>query len=100
MYFASCGFELCLNLDSEGFVLVESSSTLDLELEYGASCGFELPVCLNLGAGPQALLGPLEGTELRLRVGFTALPCHCCQWAPLGWRQLQTYHWHWQDVFC
>jgi hypothetical protein len=36
-------------------------------------------------AGP--LLGPLEGTEL----GFTALP-----WAPLGWRQLQTY----QDVFC
>jgi hypothetical protein len=28
----------------------------------------------------------LEGTEL----GFTALP-----WAPLGWRQLQTY----QDVF-
>jgi hypothetical protein len=56
-----------------------------------SSCGFvtELEsVCLNLNttrAGP--LLGPLEGTEL----GFTALP-----WAPLGWRQLQTY----QDVFC
>jgi hypothetical protein len=36
-------------------------------------------------AGPR--LGPLEETEL----GFTALP-----WAPLGWRQHQTY----QDVFC
>jgi hypothetical protein len=53
---------------------------------------------LSLPVTPQGLqlevgtLGPLEGTDSELRVGFTALP-----WAPLEWRQL---HWQtYQDVF-
>jgi hypothetical protein len=102
MNFASCGFELCLNVEwCQRRTVTSASSCRNDRFPGETACHWQPalaePECTanenKCHAAGQALKIQLEAYDVQ-RDLVTALPC-----APLGWRQL---HWqtYLQGVFC